>query len=140
VSTARGLVRTLSDIAVHILAKHNSETVDVPAHFRVELLHFVVGNHYRKVVIYMGELFYLIWKTEGYIISFGVLHFGPKNETNNFKYGIKIGSSVVYVEVTRNCQCYLEGGLNDIKPWNCVVLQLFQIQEHIGEQGECFGV
>jgi hypothetical protein len=51
----------------------------------------------------MGELFYLTWKTKGDIISFGVLHFGPKNETNNFKYGIKIGSSGVYVDVSRNC-------------------------------------
>jgi hypothetical protein len=30
----------------------------------------------------------------------------------------------------------LQSGLNDIKPWNCVILHLFQIQEHIGEQGE----
>jgi hypothetical protein len=127
---------TLSDIAVHITAEHASETVDVPAHFRVELVHFVIGNIYRKVVIYMGEVFCLIWKTEGDILSFVVLHFGSKNESNNFKYGIKIGSSDVYVAVTCNCYSYLEGGLNDIKPSNCVVLPLFQIQECIGEQGE----
>jgi hypothetical protein len=97
---------------------------------------FVVGNCYRKVVIYMGELFYLTWNTGGNILSFGVLHFGPKNETNNFKYGIKIGSSDVYVAVTRKCHSYLEGGLNNIKPRNCGIAHLFQIREHIGEQGE----
>jgi hypothetical protein len=102
----------------------------------VELLHFVIGNIYRKMIIYMGELFYLTWKTEGDILSFGVLNFGPKNETNNFKYGIKIGSSDAYAAVTCNCHSYLQSGLNDIKPWNCVILHLFQIQEHIGELGE----
>jgi hypothetical protein len=78
----------------------------------------------------------LTWKTEGDILSFGVLHFGPKNENNNFQYGIKIGSSDVYVAGTGNFHSYLEGGLNVIKPRNCVVLHLFQIQDCIGEQGE----
>jgi E3 ubiquitin-protein ligase SIAH1 len=127
---------TLSDIPVHILAEHQSETVEVPAHFRVELLDFVVGNRYRKVVIYMVELFYLTWKTEGDILGFGVLHFGPKNETDNFKYGTKIGNSDVYVAVTRKCHSYLDGGLEDIQPRDWVLLHSFQMQERIGEQWE----
>jgi hypothetical protein len=127
---------TLSDTVVHIYAGHNSETVAVPAHFRVQLLHFVIGNSYRKVVNYVGEMFYLTWKTEGDILIFGVLHFGSKNESNNFKYGIKIGSSDEYVAVTRKCHNYLEGCLNDIKASSCAVLHLFQIQGCIGEKGE----
>jgi hypothetical protein len=127
---------TLSDIAVHILAEHDSETDEVPAHFRVELLDFAVGNRYRKVVIYMGELFYLTWEVEGDILSFRVFNFGPKIETNNFKYGIKIGNSDVYVAETGKCHSYLDDGLKDTQPRKCVVLHLFQIQERIGEWGE----
>jgi hypothetical protein len=127
---------TVSDIVVHIREEHDSEIDEVPAHFRVELLDFVLGNHYREVVIYMGELFYLAWETEGDILSFGVFHFGPKNETNNFKYGIKIGNSDAYNAVTRKCHSYLDGGLEDIEPRNCVTIHFDTIQEHNGEQGE----
>jgi hypothetical protein len=102
----------------------------------VELLDFVVGNRYSRVVNCLGELFYLTWETEGNMLRFGVFHFGPKNESNDFKYGIKFGSSDLYVAVTRKCHSYLEGGLNNIRPWNCVKLYFFQLQERLGEQGE----
>jgi hypothetical protein len=126
----------LSDVVVHILAEHDSETAEVPANFRMELLDFVVGNRYRKVVMLSGELFYLIWETEGDVLRFGVFHFGPKNESSDFKYGIKIGNSDVYVAVTRKCQNYLDGGLKDIQPWNCVTLHFGTTQERLGEHGE----
>jgi hypothetical protein len=60
----------LCDIPVHIRDEHDSETDEVPAHFRVELMDFVVGNRYHKMVICTGELFYLTWEGEGDILSF----------------------------------------------------------------------
>jgi hypothetical protein len=126
----------LSDITVHAVVEHESETFEVPAHFRVELPDFVVGSCYRRAVFYSGELFYLTWETEGDVLRLGVFHFGTKNETNDFKYGIKIGNSAAHVAVTRKCLNYMEGGLKDIQPWNCVTLHFGTIQERPGEQGE----
>jgi hypothetical protein len=112
----------LSDILVHTLAEHDSETVEVPTHFRVELINFVVRSRYRRVVICLGELFYLTWERNRDILNFGVFHFGPKNETNNFKYGIKIGNSEFCVSVTRNCHNYLDGGFTEMQHRDYVTL------------------
>jgi hypothetical protein len=111
---------TLSDIVVHIRGEHDSETAEVPAHFRVDLLDFVEGSRYRKVVNCLGEMFYLAWERDGDILSFGVFHFGPKYETNDFKYGIKIGSSEYCVSVTRKCHSYLDGDLKELQHTDCV--------------------
>jgi hypothetical protein len=112
----------LSDIPVHILAGHDIEIVEVPGHFKVELLDFVEISRYRKVVINLGELFYLTWKKEGDILSFGVFHFGPKNKNNCFKYGIKIGNSEYCVSATRKCHSYFDGGLREFQQKDCVPL------------------
>jgi hypothetical protein len=125
----------LSEITVHILNEHDSETAEYPGHFKVELLDFTVGKPYRKAVFILGELFYLAWETEGDIFSFGVIYFGRKNETSDFKYGIKIGNSAKYVAVTRKCHSYLEGGLKDIQPGKCVTLYCATVQECLGEHG-----
>jgi len=125
----------LSDIAVHILTEHDNETAELPGHFKVELLDFAIGRPYRKAVFILGELFYLVWQTEGDIFSFGVFYFGRKNETIDFKYGIKIGNSAEYVAVSRKCHCYLEGGLKDIQPGKCVTLYYATVQECLGEHG-----
>jgi hypothetical protein len=127
---------TVSDIAVHAVAEHECEAIEVPAHFRMKLLDFVVGSRYRRAVFYLGELFYLTWETEGDVLRFGVFHFGTKNETNDFIYGIKIGNSAAYDAATRKCHNYMEGGLKDIQPFNCVTLNFGTIQERPGEQGE----
>jgi hypothetical protein len=126
----------VSDIVIHILDEHDNETAEMPGHFKVELRGFAVGRPYRRAVFTSGELFYLVWEREGDVFRFGVLHFGPKNETNYFKYGIKIGNSAEYVAVTRKCHSYLEGGLKDIQPGKYVTLHLCAIQECAGENGE----
>jgi hypothetical protein len=127
---------TVSDIPFHVIDKHNSETAEVQRHFKVKLLDFDVERPYRRAVLTSGELFYLAWETNGDIFSFGVFHFGPKNETNHFKYGIKMGNSAEYVAVTRKCHNYLEGELKDIQPGKCVTLHCGTIQECLGEHGE----
>jgi len=123
----------LSDITVHLVVEHESENAEMEGHFKVELLDFAVGRPYRRVVQTFGELFYLAWETEGDVFSFGVFHFGPKNETKYFKYGIKICNSAEYIAVTRKCHSYLEGGLKDIQPGKCVTLHYGTIQECLGE-------
>jgi hypothetical protein len=126
----------MSDLGVHILAEHESDTFDAPAHFGVELPDFDVRLRYRTVVIRLGELFYLTWDTEGDMFRFGIFHFGHKNETNDFKYGIKIGNSDAYVAATRKCHNYLDGGLKDIQPSNCVTFNFDAIPKPTGEHEE----
>ena len=128
--TATGLV------LCHILAEHEGATAEVQGHFKVELPDFAVGRRYRKVVLIFGEIFYLAWETDGDIFRFGIFHFGPKNETNNFKYGIRMGNSGEYVTVTRKCHNYLDGGLKDIQPGKCVTLHNGTIQECLGKHGD----
>jgi hypothetical protein len=125
----------LSDIAVHILAEHDSEIVEVPAHFRVELLDFVERSRYRKVVINLGEIFYLTWKKEGNILKFGVFHFRPINENSYFKYGIKIGNSEYCVSATRNCHNYLDGGLTELRHKDCVPLYYNPVLDCLNASG-----
>jgi hypothetical protein len=123
----------LSDISAHLGVEHESETAQIAGHFKVELLYFAVRRSYRQVVRTFGELFYLAWETEGDVFSFGVFHFGAKNETKFFKYGIKIGNFVEYVAVTRKCYSYLEGGLKNMHPGKCVTLHYGTIQEYVGK-------
>ena len=107
---------TLSDIPVHIKDKHDSETAEVQGHFKVKLLDLSRGKRYHQAVLIMGELFYLTWETNGEAFNFGVFYFRPKNETEAFKYGIKIGNSEEHVTVTRKCHNYVEGGLKSLQP------------------------
>jgi hypothetical protein len=113
---------TMSDIAVHIKDKHNSETAEVQGHFKVKLLDLGRGRRYHQAVFILGESFYLTWETKSDAFSFGVFHFGPKEETEAFKYGIKIGNSEEYISVIRKCHSYLEGGFKDLQPENYVKL------------------
>jgi hypothetical protein len=126
---------TLPDIVVHIRGEHDSETVEMSAHFRVELLDFVEGSRYRRVVICLGELFYLTWERKGAILCFGVFHFGPKNETTDFKYGIKIGSSAAYDAATRKCHNYLDGDLAQLQLRDCVTFNYNRIQDYLNANG-----
>jgi hypothetical protein len=81
------------------------------------MLDFVVGNPYFKVVTYMGELFYLTSEGGGDILSLGGFHFGPKNETNNFRYGIKIGNSDVPVCLKSKCTDF---PMDELAKWHLV--------------------
>ena len=115
---------TLSDIPVHIKEKHESETAEVQGqgHFKVKLLNLFTARRYHQAVLNSSELFFLTWETKDDAFSFGVFHFGLKQETEAFKYGIKIGNSEEYVSVTRKCHSYLESGLKDLQPEKYVKL------------------
>jgi hypothetical protein len=113
---------TLSDIPVHINFEHCSQTAEVEGNFKVKLQDLSRGSRYHQMVLSRGELFYLTWEKDDNAFSFAVFHFGPKEETEALKYGIKIGNSAEYVAVTRKCHSYLEGGLKDLQPGNCVTL------------------
>jgi hypothetical protein len=124
----------MSDIAVHIIAEHENETLEVEAHFMVELLDFVEASRYRRVVICSGVLFYLTWEREGDILNFGVFHFGLKNETN-FKCGIKFGNSGQCVSVTGNCHSYLDGDLTELQHSYCVTLPYSTLLDCLNASG-----
>lgn len=124
---------TLSDLAVHIKDKHDSETAEVQGHFKVKLLDLSRGKRYHQAVLIMGELFYLTWELKDDTFSFGVFYFGLKKESEAFKYGIKIGNSEEHVAVTRNCHSYVEGGLKDIQPEKCVKLYYSTIRNCLSE-------
>ena len=127
---------TLSDIPVHIKAEHCSETVDVEGHFKVTLPYLSRGKRYHQAVFILGELFYLIWETDGDAFSFGVFYFCHKKETEAFKYGIKIGKSEEYIAVTRKCHSYLEGGLKDLQPEKYVKLYYNTILNCLSENAD----
>jgi len=103
----------------------------VQGHFKVNLLDLSRGKRYHQAVLIMGELFYLSWEVRGDAFSFGVFYFGPKKETETFKYGIKIGNSEEHVTVTRKCHSYVEGGLKDLQPEKCVRLYYNTIQNYL---------
>jgi len=105
----------------------------VQGHFKVNLLDLSRGKRYHQAVLIMGELFYLSWEVRGDAFSFVVFYFGPKEETETFKYGIKIGNSEEHVTVTRKCHSYVEGGLKDLQPEKCVRLYYNTIQNCLSE-------
>jgi hypothetical protein len=110
----------LSDIPAHIKDEHESETAEVPAHFKVLLMEFVEGKPYHAVVTCLGELFCLIWERVGDIVKFAVFHFSPKSETTDFKCGIKIGKSAAYDAAARKCHNYLDSDLAKLQDVGCV--------------------
>jgi len=124
---------TMSDIPVHIKDKHESMTAEVQGHFKVKLLNLFTGRRYHQAVLNSSELFYLIWETNGDAFSFGVFYIGRKQETDVFKYGIKIGNSEGNVSVTRKCHSYLESGLKDLQPEKYVKLYYNTIQSCLSE-------
>jgi E3 ubiquitin-protein ligase SIAH1 len=127
---------TLSDIPVHIKDKHDSETAAVQGHFKVKLLDLSRGKRYHKAVHIMGELFYLSWEMKDDSFNFGAFYFGPKKETEAFKYGIKIGNSEEHVTVTRKCHNYVEGGPKDLQPEMYAKLYYNTIRNCLSESGD----
>ena len=126
---------TVSDIAVHILDEHECHIAEVQAHFKVEQLDFDVGRPYRRAVLTLGSYFTWLGKQTARYLSL-VISFGPKNLTNPFKYGIKMGNSAEYVTVNRKCHSYLDGGLKDNQPGMFVALHCGTIQECLVEHGD----
>jgi hypothetical protein len=126
---------TLSDIPVHIRAEHDSEIADVPGHFNMKLLDLVRGRRYIQLVLVMGEFFCLYCGTEYQDIDFTVLHLGLKEDSQAFKYGIKIGNSEEYVTGTRKCQSYLDVDLTDWPLRKSVAINVDTIFDFVNESG-----
>ena len=125
----------VSDIKAHIEDKHTYDFPTVPNHFLMSICNLAKGMSYCSTVLILGELFYFTFKAEGDVFSFGVFHFGPTEETEAFKYGIKIGSFEEYISVTRKCHSCLEGGLKDVQPGKCVKIFYDTILDFVSESG-----
>ena len=105
----------LSDLKAHIEDKH---AYDIASnHFLMSLCDLARGMSYCWSAFILGELFYFTFKTGNELFSFGVFHCGPTEETEAFKYGIKLGNSAEHVTVTRKCYSYGEGGLKGFAAW-----------------------
>jgi hypothetical protein len=126
---------TPSDIEAHIEYKHASEVSIVPEFLLMVLYKFARGMRYSKLVFTLGELFYLICKVEGDAFSFGVFHIGNKEETEAFRFSIKMGGSKENILVTRKCHSYLESGLKDLHPGKSVKIYYDTILDFVGESG-----
>jgi hypothetical protein len=126
---------TLSDIPVHIKSEHESVIPEVPEHFNVKLLDLGTERFYIQPVLILGELFLLAWCTESGNFGCTAFHFGPKEETEAFKYGIKIGNSEEYNTGTRKCISYLDMELREFQPSKCVVIRYDTILEFVNESG-----
>ena len=126
---------TPSDISAHIRDVHYSKTAEMPGHFKVKLLDLDKGRDYHQLVVILGELFLLTWDigSESFIVV--VYHFGPKEKTEAFKYGIKIGNSEEYIAVTRKCYGYTDGDLLECQPRKCVIIYSDTILDYVSESG-----
>jgi hypothetical protein len=127
---------TLSDIAAHVRNQHDSETTDTDRIFKVKLVDVLKARRYRQAVFILGELFYMAWETGPLTFKFAVFHFGPKKETEVFKYGIKIGNHEEYIAVSRKCHSYVQDGFTHVLPWKCVTLHYNTIQEYLSESAD----
>jgi hypothetical protein len=125
----------MSDLPVHIKAEHDSQLAEMPGHFNLQLLDFVTERFYSQLVLVLGELFCLFWDTEHQDTDFTVLHLGPKEDSETFKYGIKIGNHEEYIAGTRKCQSYLDFYLTDLQRTKCVTINYENIQEFVSESG-----
>ena len=123
----------LLDLKAHIEDKHANDTA--PNHFLMSLCDLARGMSYCWYAFILGELFYFTFKTENDVFSFGVFHCGPTEETEAFKYGIKIGNSEEHVTVTRKCHSYLEGGLKDLQHGKCFKIFYDTVLEFVSEFG-----
>jgi hypothetical protein len=102
----------------------------------VKLLDISRDSRYGHAVLISGELFYLAWETRAEAFSFAVFHFTRKNESEIFKYSIKIGSSEEYLAMCRKCHSYSEGGLTALQHGKCVTLHYGTVLEYVSENGD----
>jgi len=87
------------------------------------------------MVFTLEELIYLGLKTEVRVFKFDVFHIGPEEETEVFKYGIKIGSFEEYISITRKCCRHVEGDPMDLKPEKYVKIIYGNILEFVDKSG-----
>jgi hypothetical protein len=126
---------TLSDIAAHIRDAHAIRTAEVSGHFKVQLLDVVRQGTYFKLVLVLGEFFWLLWFPEHNELDFTVVHLGLKEGSETFKYGIKVGDSEEYTAGTRKCQSYLDCALTDLKRRESVAISYETILDFVDESG-----
>jgi len=126
---------TLSDMPFHVRAEHDSVIAEVPSHFNVKLLDLVRGSIYTQLVLVWGELFCLNWCTEDQDIDFTVFHLGLKEDSEAFKFGIKMGNSEEYNTGTRKCHSFLDIYRTDLQPRKCVTISYDTILGFISESG-----
>jgi hypothetical protein len=125
----------LSDIPVHIRTVHESGIAEAPEHFNVKLLDLLRGRIYYQLVLVMGEFFCLIWSTVDEDIDFIIMHIGVKENSEAFKFGIKIGNSEEYLTATRECHSYLGVDLPGWSFMNYVTINYDNILEFVSESG-----
>ena len=125
----------LANIEAHIVTEHDWYVFTVPNNFGMLLCNLARGKSYPCPVFTMGELFYVTLETEGDMFRFGVFHFGPKEESEAFKYGTKIGSFEEYISVTRKCHSCLEGDPMDFQSEKYVNIYYNTILDFVDESG-----
>ena len=122
-------------LEAHLVTKHDTVVFIVPNHFTMLLRNLARGKSYPLPVFTLGELFYVTLEAEGDAFSFGVFHFGPKEESETFKYGIKIGGFEEYISVTSKCHSCLEGDPMELQPENYVKIYYNTIRGFVDESG-----
>jgi len=125
----------LLDLEAHILRKHSYDVCADQNRFIMLLYNLARGKSYPLSVFTFGELFYVTLESEGDAFSFGVFHFGPKEESEAFKYGIKIGNSEEYISVTRKCHSCLEGDPMNLQPEKYVKIYYDTVLNFVDESG-----
>jgi hypothetical protein len=107
----------------------------MPGHFKVNLVDLVTKTFYVQPVPVSGELFCLFCFTTSEAFSLTVFHFGPKEETEVFKYGVKMGNSEEYISITCKFHSYMDGCLTDLQPKMFVVIYYDPILDLVSESG-----
>ena len=126
---------TLSDISAHIRDIHRRDIVELPGHFKLTLLEFVRGRIYLQPVLILGELFFFIGGCNSEYFKCAVIHVGRQEETEAFKYGIKIGNSEEYVAIASKCYSYLDV-IHEVLPRKkCTEINYDKILEFVSESG-----
>jgi len=126
---------TVSDISAHITDVHRRDVVELPEHFNLQLLEFVKGRIYLKPVLFLGKLFFFIGGSKTEYFKFTVVHVGPQEEAEAFKYGIKIGNSAEYVAVTRKCPSHQDVVIEALPRRKCVEINYDTILDFVSESG-----
>jgi hypothetical protein len=99
----------------------------------VQLLDVVRQRGYIQLVLVFGEIFWLVWGSEHNELDFTVLHLGLKEDSEAFKYGIKIGNSEEYIAGTCKCHCYLDVDLTDLQRRKSVKISYDTIMDFVNE-------
>lgn len=88
----------LHEIKNHVTERHRDECVAANGErpFVMKLANFtstkyyIKRNHYRRIIMTMDELFYIVCKIEGTHLCCVVMYIGPEEKTSNFRYRFTI--------------------------------------------------